>query len=328
MTSAKRNGTQVTPQVKRPKCLTFLQSAETLEDNMPSRRPCTPCCLWGGCASNLFKAAKDTKDSRPWPCALAKGEQWQWGSGPKLAFKAHRRIGCTAPRHRGRNVWKQFHSAGMDSSNSSNARCPQDARRMEPEPCLAWQAYQGCTMCHVKLETSACHEILSDVLGRTSCPSPWSDKGLKPLVQHWKPWKLLTGHGNFAFYHPLLTYNTLHHVGSVLQTLKAFLSCSKVEGLTSPLSAAIPWSSEQMCKFSARFDGCNRIWAAFWHGRELETDTPMRKSNHPVKTFNFSMSPASLWCFWKNKLPAALVWQRIKALGAALKTLKTVDRPW
>ena len=73
----------------------------------------------------------------------------------------------------------------------------------------------------------------------------------------------------------------LHHVGSVLQALKAFLSCSKVEGLTSPLSTAIPWSSEQTCKFSARFDGCNRILAAFWHGRELESDTPMRKSNHP-----------------------------------------------
>ena len=165
----------------------------------------------------------------------------------------------------------------------------------------ALHSYQGCTMCHVKLETSACHEILSDVIGRTSCPSPWSDKGLKPLVQHWNPWKLLTGHGNFAFYHPLLTYNTLHHVGSVLQALKAFLSCSKVEGLTSPLSAAIPWSSEQMCKFSARFDGCNRILAAFWHGRELESDTSMRKSNHPVKTLNFGMSSDSLWCFFQEQ---------------------------
>ena len=314
---------------------------------------------------------------------------------------------------------------------------------------------------HAAVRNSARHRLLSDVFGRTSCPRPWSDKGLKPLVQHWKPWKPLNGHGNFAFYHPFLNYNMLHHVGSV-QALKAFLNCSRVEGPTFPLSATIPWSSEQTCKFSARFDVCNRSLAAFWHGRELESDTSMRKSNHPVKTLNFGMSSDSLWwfcqeqaargpgltkdwspwrsienpencwtamvtspfiihfwiitcyimlvgsvqalktflncsrvegptfplsatipwsseqmgsnrpglvaatefghlfdtarnrklilpcgsqiiqwrhytsacrrilshVFWKSKLPAALVWQRIEALGAALKTLKTVERPW
>ena len=156
---------------------------------------------------------------------------------------------------------------------------------------------------------------------------PWSDKGWKSLAQHWKPWKPLKGLGNFAFYYPFLSYNMLPHVGAILQAPKAFSSCSKVEGPTFPLSAAMPWSSEQMRQFSARFDGCNRILAAFRHGRELESDTSMRNSNHPVKTLNFGMSSDSLWSFWKNKLPAALVWQRIEALGAASKTLKTVERP-
>ena len=117
----------------------------------------------------------------------------------------------------------------------------------------------------------------------------------------WKPWKPLNGLSNFAFYHPSLSSNILHHVGPVLQGLTAFSSCSKVKGLTSPLSAATPWPSEQTCKFSARFDGCNRILAAFWHGRELEYDTSMRKSNHPVKTLNFGMSSDSLWWFFQEQ---------------------------
>ena len=137
--------------------------------------------------------------------------------------------------------------------------------------------------------------------GRTSCPRPWSDKVLKPLAQHWKPWKPLNGLGNFAFYHPFLSYNMSHHVGSVLQALKPSLSCSKVNGPTSLLSAAIPWSSEQTCPFSARFDGCNRILASFLHGRELKTDNSMQKSNHPVKTLNFGMSSDSLWCFLEEQ---------------------------
>ena len=31
------------------------------------------------------------------------------------------------------------------------------------------------------------------------------------MVQHWKPWKPLNGHGDLAFYHPFLNYNMLHH---------------------------------------------------------------------------------------------------------------------
>ena len=124
--------------------------------------------------------------------------------------------------------------------------------------------------------------------GLTKDWSPW----------RWKPWKPVKGLSNFAFYHPFLSSNMLHHVGSVLRALKAFLSCLKVEGSTFPLSAPIPWSSKQTCKFSATSDGCNRILAAFWHGRDLESDTSMRKTNHPVKTLNFGMSSDSLWCFF------------------------------
>ena len=92
---------------------------------------------------------------------------------------------------------------------------------------------------------------------------PGLTNGFKSLVRHWKPWKLLNGLGNFAIYHPFLTYNMLHHVGSVLQAPKAFLSCLKVEGPTFPLSAAIPWSSERMCSFRRGLMAATEFWHLF-----------------------------------------------------------------
>ena len=110
----------------------------------------------------------------------------------------------------------------------------------------------------------------------------------------------------------------LHHVGSVLQALKAFSSCSKVEGLTSPLSPPIPWSSKQTCNFSARFDGCNKILASFRHGRELESDTSIRKTNHPENTLNFGMSSDSLWCFLEEQAAMQICLQPRKRLDSLM----------
>ena len=60
------------------------------------------------------------------------------------------------------------------------------------------------------------------------------------------------------------------------------------------LSEAIPWSSEQTCKFSSRFDRCCGIF-------------PTRQGTgiwyFHAEVINFSMSSPSLWCVWKNKLP-------------------------
>ena len=152
---------------------------------------------------------------------------------------------------------------------------------------------------HAEVVNLSTSQILSDVFGRTSCPRPWSDKGWKPLAQHWKPWKPLNGHGDFAFYHPFLSYNMLHHVGSILilQAPKAIPSCSKVEGPTSPLSAAIPWSSEQ--KWSFR----RGLMAEFWHLFYTEGNWKLiipcgsHKLQHVMRFF---------WCFWKNILAKRL----------------------
>ena len=152
--------------------------------------------------------------------------------------------------------------------------------------------------------------------GLTKDWSPW----------RWKPWKPLNGLSNFAFYHPSLSSNILHHVGPVLQGLTAFSSCSKVEGLTSPLSAATPWSSEQTCKFSARFDGCNRIFGCFltrqgtgiWYFHaEVKSSSKDIKLRHVIGFSLMIFSRTSCPRPWSDKglKPLAQHWTPCKPLN-------------
>ena len=66
---------------------------------------------------------------------------------------------------------------------------------------------------------------------------------------------------------------------------------------------------------------------SFQHGRELESDTSTRKSNHPVKTLNFGVSSDSLWCFLEEQAARGPGLTEDRTLGAALKTLKNVEQP-
>ena len=90
------------------------------------------------------------------------------------------------------------------------------------------------------------------LFSRTSCPQPWSDKGLKPLAQHRKPWKPVNGLSNFAFYHPFLNCNMSHQV--------MFFKHSKHSQLAPRLKVRLSHSVPQFMVFRTNMQVFGKVW--------------------------------------------------------------------